>query len=206
MRMALGAHYGRILRMVLRQGVVQLALGLFARPRPGARRSRRLAGTGIQNILFGVSARDPLTYSVVVGADHGGVAGRDAGAGAPRDARRSDDRAARGIAKLMWLPPSGGRPRAVNYCASVLMEVRCATTFDRRSGFCGGGGASRRIAAATLAVGIGATTFIFSAADAALVQTPSIPRSRPARRFPRSPLARHGRADAFRLACRWKQR
>src|SRR5204863_8813707 len=28
-RMALGAHYGRILRMVLRQGVVQLAVGLL---------------------------------------------------------------------------------------------------------------------------------------------------------------------------------
>jgi predicted permease len=64
-RMALGAHYGRILQMVLRQGVVQLALGLFL----GlglALSLATLAGTGIQNILFGVTARDPFTYSVVV--------------------------------------------------------------------------------------------------------------------------------------------
>jgi putative ABC transport system permease protein len=64
-RMALGAHYGRILQMVLRQGIMQLALGLFI----GlglALGLATLAGSGIQNILFGVSARDPLTYSVVV--------------------------------------------------------------------------------------------------------------------------------------------
>jgi predicted permease len=64
-RMALGAHYGRILRMVLTQGAIQLALGLFL----GlglALGLATLAGSGIQNILFGVTARDPLTYSVVV--------------------------------------------------------------------------------------------------------------------------------------------
>ena len=65
-RMALGAHYTRIMRMVLRQGAMQLALGLFL----GlgiALTLATVAGSGIQNILFGVSARDPLTYSVVVG-------------------------------------------------------------------------------------------------------------------------------------------
>ena len=64
-RMALGAHYSRILRMVLRQGAMQLALGLFL----GlglALTVATVAGAGIQNILFGVSARDPLTYGVVV--------------------------------------------------------------------------------------------------------------------------------------------
>jgi putative ABC transport system permease protein len=64
-RMALGAHYSRILRMVLRQGAMQLALGLFL----GLGLALGLAtaaGAGIQNILFGVSARDPLTYGVVV--------------------------------------------------------------------------------------------------------------------------------------------
>jgi ABC-type antimicrobial peptide transport system permease subunit len=63
--MALGAHYSRILRMVLRQGAMQLALGLFL----GlglALAVATFAGAGIQNILFGVSARDPLTYGVVV--------------------------------------------------------------------------------------------------------------------------------------------
>lgn len=64
-RMALGAHYTRILRMVLRQGAVQLAIGLTL----GIGTALALAtaaGAGIQNILFGVSARDPLTYGVVV--------------------------------------------------------------------------------------------------------------------------------------------
>src|SRR3954468_23061586 len=64
-RMALGAHYARILRMVLRQGMSQLALGL-AIGLGLALGLATLAGSGIQNILFGVTARDPLTYSVVV--------------------------------------------------------------------------------------------------------------------------------------------
>jgi predicted permease len=64
-RMALGAHYGRILQMVLRQGVMQLALGLVL-GLGFALVVATVAGAGIQNILFGVSARDPLTYGVVV--------------------------------------------------------------------------------------------------------------------------------------------
>jgi ABC-type antimicrobial peptide transport system permease subunit len=63
-RMALGAHYGRILQMVLRQGIVQLAIGL-ALGLGLALTVARLAGAGIQNILFGVSATDPLTYAIV---------------------------------------------------------------------------------------------------------------------------------------------
>jgi predicted permease len=63
-RMALGAHYSKILKMVVRQGAVQLAVGL------GLGLGLALAvataiGAGIQNILFGVSARDPLTYIAV---------------------------------------------------------------------------------------------------------------------------------------------
>ena len=64
-RMALGAHYGRILKMVLRQGVIQLVVGLVL----GLGLALILAtlgGAGIQNVLFGVTARDPLTYTVVV--------------------------------------------------------------------------------------------------------------------------------------------
>jgi predicted permease len=63
-RMALGAHYSRILRMVLRQGAGQLAIGLGL----GlglALALARAAGAGIQNILFGVSATDPATYAIV---------------------------------------------------------------------------------------------------------------------------------------------
>jgi predicted permease len=63
-RMALGARYSRILRMVLGQGVVQLGIGLAV----GLGAALALAtagGSAVQNILFGVSARDPLTYGSV---------------------------------------------------------------------------------------------------------------------------------------------
>jgi ABC-type lipoprotein release transport system permease subunit len=52
--------------MVVRQGAVQLAIGLFA----GlglALTLATLAGTGIQGVLFGVTGRDPFTYTVVAG-------------------------------------------------------------------------------------------------------------------------------------------
>ena len=64
-RMALGAQYTRILRMVVGQGAAQLALGLAL----GLGLALTLAtvgGAGIQNILFGVSARDPFTYATVM--------------------------------------------------------------------------------------------------------------------------------------------
>ena len=64
-RMALGAHDSRILRMVLGQGAVQVVLGL-ALGVGLAVTLATLAGAGIQNILFGVSARDPLTYATVI--------------------------------------------------------------------------------------------------------------------------------------------
>ena len=63
-RMALGAHYSRIMKMVVRQGAVQLAIGL-ALGLGLALLLARLAGSGIQNILFGVSATDPATYASV---------------------------------------------------------------------------------------------------------------------------------------------
>jgi predicted permease len=64
-RMALGADHGRILGMVLRQGTIQIALGLAI----GLGLTLALvavAGNGIQNTLFGVSTRDPLIYSAVI--------------------------------------------------------------------------------------------------------------------------------------------
>jgi ABC-type antimicrobial peptide transport system permease subunit len=64
-RMALGAHHRRILSMVLRQGAIQLVLGLVI-GLGVALVVATVAGSGIQNVLFGVTARDPLTYSVVV--------------------------------------------------------------------------------------------------------------------------------------------
>jgi putative ABC transport system permease protein len=63
-RMALGAHYGRILRMVLGQGAIQLTLGL-ALGLGVALALARVMGSAVQNILFGVSASDPLIYSSV---------------------------------------------------------------------------------------------------------------------------------------------
>jgi len=64
-RMALGADYGRILGMVLRQGTIQIGLGLTI----GLLLTLglvALGGNGIQNTLFGVSARDPLVYGAVI--------------------------------------------------------------------------------------------------------------------------------------------
>lgn len=63
-RMALGANTLRILRMVLQQGAVQLAIGL-ALGLGLALTLAIIAADGIQNILFGVSARDPFTYAAV---------------------------------------------------------------------------------------------------------------------------------------------
>jgi ABC-type antimicrobial peptide transport system permease subunit len=63
-RMALGANHRRILGMVLRQGVVHIGLGM-ALGLGIALAIAAVAGNGIQNTLFGVSARDPVTYGLV---------------------------------------------------------------------------------------------------------------------------------------------
>jgi putative ABC transport system permease protein len=63
-RMALGANTQRILRMVVQQGIVQIAVGLTL----GLGLSLALAivaTTAIQNTLFGVSGRDPWIYMAV---------------------------------------------------------------------------------------------------------------------------------------------
>ena len=60
-RMALGANAGRILSMVVRQGAMQVALGLAV----GLGVSfglAALAAEGIRNTLIGVTGRDPLIY------------------------------------------------------------------------------------------------------------------------------------------------
>jgi predicted permease len=65
-RMALGARRGEILGMVVRQGSRQVGLGLMI----GLALAFALATAGrdaIGSILFGVSARDPLTFGVVLG-------------------------------------------------------------------------------------------------------------------------------------------
>ena len=63
-RMALGADASRILRMVMRQSVLQLGLGLVL----GLGVTLLIATVGaeaIQTVLFGISPRDPLTYAFV---------------------------------------------------------------------------------------------------------------------------------------------
>ena len=63
-RMALGADGSRIVTMVLGQGALQIVLGLGL----GFTLAYALAtvfATGVQNTLFGVTARDPATYLAV---------------------------------------------------------------------------------------------------------------------------------------------
>jgi predicted permease len=64
-RMALGAGRLEILRMVLRQGTAQVALGLTV----GLALALAITTAGraaIGNVLFGVNARDPLTFAAVI--------------------------------------------------------------------------------------------------------------------------------------------
>jgi putative ABC transport system permease protein len=63
-RMALGANNGSILAMVLRQGLLQLGIGLTL-GLGGALAAALLAAAGIQNFLFEVKPHDPLTYATV---------------------------------------------------------------------------------------------------------------------------------------------
>src|SRR5206468_964833 len=64
-RMALGATSRRILRLVLAQGALQVAIGLVL----GIGLAFAIAsalGTAIQSTLFGVTGRDPATYATVI--------------------------------------------------------------------------------------------------------------------------------------------
>jgi predicted permease len=63
-RMALGADRSRLLHMVVRQGSVQVALGLLG-GLAFAYTITTVAGAAIGNVLFGVSASDPLTFATV---------------------------------------------------------------------------------------------------------------------------------------------
>jgi ABC-type antimicrobial peptide transport system permease subunit len=62
--MALGADRRRILQMLLRQGGLQVAVGLFA----GlglAVLATTLGGNAIGNVLFSVNPRDPVIFTAV---------------------------------------------------------------------------------------------------------------------------------------------
>jgi ABC-type antimicrobial peptide transport system permease subunit len=59
-RMALGADTTRVIAMVVRQGVVLAAVGIAI----GAVISM-FVSTSLEKLLFGVGARDPMTFTVV---------------------------------------------------------------------------------------------------------------------------------------------
>jgi putative ABC transport system permease protein len=63
-RMALGADRGTILQMVMRQGALQLGLGLLL-GLGAALAAALLAAAGIQNFLFEIKPHDPATYGAV---------------------------------------------------------------------------------------------------------------------------------------------
>ena len=65
-RMALGADRESILRMVLRQGLIQLGIGLVL-GLGCALAAALLAAAGIQNFLFQIKPSDPATYLAVFG-------------------------------------------------------------------------------------------------------------------------------------------
>ena len=61
-RLALGASHDRVLRFIVRQAMKPVAIGIAAGVALALALSRL-----ITNLLFGVSAHDPLTYAVVIG-------------------------------------------------------------------------------------------------------------------------------------------
>jgi putative ABC transport system permease protein len=60
-RVALGAQPGQVLRLVVRQGLVLVALGLAVGLAGAA-----VLTSGLASLLFGVTRTDPMTYAVVV--------------------------------------------------------------------------------------------------------------------------------------------
>jgi putative ABC transport system permease protein len=62
-RMAMGARPGSVLGIVLRRTAVLVTIGTAA----GVALSTA-AGSAFSQILYGISARDPLTYSLAIGA------------------------------------------------------------------------------------------------------------------------------------------
>jgi predicted permease len=90
-RIALGATPARVIRQVLGHGLVMLAIALPA----GVGASLAVSGL-VENLLFGVKARDPLTYGVValttaaVAVAANLVPARRAAAIAPTEALRSE--------------------------------------------------------------------------------------------------------------------
>jgi ABC-type antimicrobial peptide transport system permease subunit len=60
-RIALGARTAHVLRLVFRQGIIQLAIGMTLGMGLGA-----LVAQGVAGVLFEVQPRDPATFAAVV--------------------------------------------------------------------------------------------------------------------------------------------
>ena len=103
-RMALGAAPSQVLRVVLSRTAVLVGWG----PRL-AWRLRWRAGKFFGQMLYGVSARDPLTYACAIGADGGRGIRRLLGPGAPRYSGGSADSAAHGMISFALFPTKHSR-------------------------------------------------------------------------------------------------
>ncbi len=90
-RLALGATPGRVMRQVLRDGVAMLVIGIPL----GIAAMIALSGV-VENLLFGVKARDPVTYAAValaiavIALAANWIPARRAAAIAPTEALRSE--------------------------------------------------------------------------------------------------------------------
>jgi ABC-type antimicrobial peptide transport system permease subunit len=91
-RMALGAQPSAVLRQVLAEGAILVFWGLVL----GLVATVTIAGV-LKSLLFGVSARDPLTLARGGGGPVGDGVGGLRGAGPARHAHRSDGGAARRV-------------------------------------------------------------------------------------------------------------
>ena len=96
LRMALGAQTADVLRLILRQGMLLAMIGTIIGLVIG------LGGTRLlKTLLYGVSAADPMTFTIGHPAPRIGHVPGLLAAGASRDACRPDDRAPNRIAALL---------------------------------------------------------------------------------------------------------
>ncbi len=86
LRMALGATPGRVLRLVVGQGMRPVVLGIVVGVTLAVVASRLLA-----SLVFGIGTRDPADLRARADSARAGGARRERGAGAACDPRRADE-------------------------------------------------------------------------------------------------------------------